>query len=478
MTTQAHAASPQRRTSVFRLISLTAALAVGVSTAFVGGLPSAQAVDPFGFPEWSDVENARQNESAKNAEIKNIRSLLEQLETEVQSTQAIADQRALEAIDAQEKYDEAIYEADQLQQRADAATEKAKESERLASRLAAEIARTGGSGELSAELFANPGSADDWLYRLGQLDMAAGNADSVYASAQQDSNSASALQSQAAVARDELQILSDEAQAAFEQAETAAIAAQSALEKQQNNRAVLEAQLSVLVEDRAATEADYNAGVRWKEFMEAERLRKEEEARQARLEAERQWRAEQQRLADERERARQEQIRQQQEAAANNPGPAPAPAPAPSNPGGGIAAPNPPAASGWVVPQFGRITSGFGWRTDPLGRGTRLHGGLDIAAGCWAPVYASAAGTVSLVSRDAAGANFVSINHGGGIITDYYHLAARAIVNPGQTVSPGQVIGYEGMTGLATGCHVHFQVRYFGTRIDPLPFLRNQGVSI
>lgn len=435
-------------------LATTAAVASVVLVMVVPAAPRADAVDQWGYPTWAEVEAARGNVTAKNEQIQQIRSLISQLETEAANAQALSDQRAAEAIEAQRVYDEAVAVADRLQEQADEASARATQSERAAGQLAAQLARSGGTGDMSAELFANPGSADNWLYRLDLMDRAAGTADSLYQQAQQDSNTAQALQDQASVARDALAQLKEEADAAYLAAQEAAIAAQAAVEEEQERRVELEAQLEVLVEDRAATEADYQAGQRWQAYLaEQERLRIERERREA--EAARQ-------------RALEEQRRLAEEAARNR-----------GSSGGGAVVPvAPPSSSGWRTPHYGRFTSGYGWRNDPLGFGYKLHAGVDIAAGCGTPIYAAAAGVVTLRARDIYGANMLYIDHGGGVRTEYYHMIQPANVYPGQRVGAGQVVAYEGTTGRSTGCHLHFQVRVGGSLVNPESFLNARGVTL
>lgn len=460
--TGVRAATPRWRRLRHALAASTAVAGM-VLVIVVPGTPSADAVDDWGFPTWSEVEAARGNEAAKNQQIEQIRGLIAQLQTDLQTAQALSDQRAAEAIEAQSRYDEAVAVAQRLQEQADEASERATESERAAGQLAAQLARSGGTGDMSAELFANPGSADNWLYRLDLMDRVAGTADSLYEQAQQDANSAQALQDQAAVAREALLGLKQEADATYQAAQEAAAAAQAAVELEQTHRVELEAQLDVLVENRRATEEDYQAGQRWQAYLaEQERIRLAAEA--AAREAERQrWIAEQQRRAA--------------AAAAANQGGGGGGG---SSSGGGASVPvAPPAASGWQTPHYGRVTSAYGYRNDPVGLlGRKLHAGVDIAAGCGTPIYAPADGTVSLRGRDTYGANILYINHGGGVQSEFAHMNAPAVVYPGQRVQAGQVVAYEGETGYVTGCHLHFQIRVGGSLVNPESFLNARGVSL
>ncbi|WP_405218487.1 peptidoglycan DD-metalloendopeptidase family protein [Agrococcus sp. Ld7] len=471
---QAHVRGARSRARRFRVaIAASAAVAIVGSLAVFPGAPSAVAVDQYGYPTWSEVEAARGNVSAKNQQIEQIRGLIAQLESAAVNAQTEADQRAAEAIEAQRAYDEAVAVAQRLQEQADEASARAEESQIAAGQLAAQLARSGGTGDMSAELFANPGSADNWLYRLDMMDRVAGTADTLYQQAQRDANTAQSLQDQAAVARDALQGLKEAADAAYLVAQEAAVQAQVAVEEEQNHRVELEAQLSVLVENRAATERDYQAGQAYRAYLaEQERLRIERERREAE-EARQRAIAEQQRLAA------QAAAQAAAAAAARPPSGGSNPAPPASSGGGGTVPVAPPASSGWVTPHYGRFTSGYGWRNDPVGvLGRKLHAGIDISAGCGTPIYAAAAGTVALRSRDIYGANMLYINHGNGVQTEYFHMSRPAHVYPGQRVSAGQVVAYEGSTGHSTGCHLHFQLRVNGTLVNPESFLNARGVGL
>ena len=107
----------------------------------------------------------------------------------------------------------------------------------------------------------------------------------------------------------------------------------------------------------------------------------------------------------------------------------------------------------------------------PLGQYAHFHTGIDIAAPYGSPVLAAADGLVVSVQHTSVGyGNYVIIAHGGGLLTLYGHLADTTVVE-GQQVGRGQVIGHEGATGLATGPHVHFEVRYNGAVVDPMSYL-------
>lgn len=422
-----------RARGVRRAVALLTS-AVMVVTLISFNASAAFAVDENGYPTWEEVEAARGNEAAAQAEVTRIENLLVQLAANLEAANQLAQQRAQEAAAAQEAYDLAVAEADLLQQQADAAQATADDSRRAAALFVAQLARSGGVSDMSAELFVNPGSADDWLYRLGALDRAGSNAEIAYAQAQQDANTAQSLQDQATVARDALDALNVIAQEAFVAAQEAQAAAQAALEEQQANEATLRAQLEVLIENRAATEADYNAGQEY--YAELERQRLAEIAAAAAAAA---------------------------EAAAQAGG------------GSGWVA---PSGGAWTVPTYGYISSGFGWRQWPLGAGSDFHDGLDFANGCWQPVYAAAAGVIAWHGIDSAGGIYLTIDHGSGVSTDYWHLPESSYLPIGTWVAAGQPVAYIGTTGLSTGCHLHFRIRVGGELVNPLTFLRNQGVGI
>ena len=131
-----------------------------------------------------------------------------------------------------------------------------------------------------------------------------------------------------------------------------------------------------------------------------------------------------------------------------------------------------------------RVTSPFGYRTDPVtGEGGQGHKGIDLTL--WRGYSALSAigaawdGTVTDVRDGVEGfdtvrsaGNRVTIDHGDGVVTKYYHLANGSIpVQVGDSVTAGQVIGQMGSTGYSTGAHLHFQLEIYGEPVDPQPFL-------
>lgn len=114
------------------------------------------------------------------------------------------------------------------------------------------------------------------------------------------------------------------------------------------------------------------------------------------------------------------------------------------------------------------ITSPFGYRTSPVGRGQEFHKGIDIGAPNGAPVYSLKAGTVTYAGWMEGYGKVVVVSHG-DISTLYAHNSSLS-VSVGQTVAGGQQLSNVGSTGWSTGPHIHFEVIKNGTNIDPAPY--------
>ena len=121
-------------------------------------------------------------------------------------------------------------------------------------------------------------------------------------------------------------------------------------------------------------------------------------------------------------------------------------------------------------PGYSRISSEFGWREAPIAGAGNNHKGMDLAAPTGTPIYAAAAGTVTTARYSSSAGNWVVINHGNGLQTDYMHASAL-YVSEGQSVSKGQNIAAVGSTGQSTGPHLHFQVMQNGTPVNPRNYL-------
>ena len=127
----------------------------------------------------------------------------------------------------------------------------------------------------------------------------------------------------------------------------------------------------------------------------------------------------------------------------------------------------------WPLPVAGTITSQFGHRVDPITGEVSSHTGSDIACAEGTPILAAADGVITVANGlDSWGGSYgyyIQINHGGGLETLYAHCS-RICVTTGQQVQAGQVIGYVGHTGRATGSHLHLEVHVNGSRADAMSY--------
>ncbi|MDO9396241.1 MAG: M23 family metallopeptidase [Herbiconiux sp.] len=414
MNSTAHDAS-RRRTRAARVLGALSATALAIATAFAA-VPAPAFADEY--PTWDEVKQAQSDETTKQAEVEHIQSLIETMNSELAAAQAVAIQRGSEYQAAQEAYDTAGYVAGQLEAQAAEAATAAETSNRQAGQLAAQLSRTGGN-DLTVNLLVS-GDQSDLLYQLGAMSKLTEKTAQIYAQAEQDRNTATALTAQAERARDELKGLADAAQQARDEAVAAQDAAAAALQTQQDHQVDLTAQLAVLQENRAATEADFQKGV------------------EARAEAAR--------------------------AAA----------------AAGLSTLPYIAASGWASPFPGaRSSDEYGMRVNPVSGAYLLHSGIDLVYNggtCGATVYAAAEGIVNYAGWNGGYGNFIQINHGGGIATAYGHNTTLLVGN-GDYVQVGQPISLAGTTGNSTGCHLHFEVRENGTAVNPRPFMADQGID-
>jgi murein DD-endopeptidase MepM/ murein hydrolase activator NlpD len=137
------------------------------------------------------------------------------------------------------------------------------------------------------------------------------------------------------------------------------------------------------------------------------------------------------------------------------------------------------SSSGWARPTVGAITSGFGYRVNPVDGGYRLHNGTDLAAGCGVPIYAAHSGTVTYSGWYGGLGNFIQIQDSAVYANGYGHIMPGGLlVRDGQRVRTGQLIARTGETGEATGCHLHFMVIVSGTPINAVPFMRAHGIVL
>lgn len=130
----------------------------------------------------------------------------------------------------------------------------------------------------------------------------------------------------------------------------------------------------------------------------------------------------------------------------------------------------PPKKGRLSWPVQGTVTSRFGMRVHPTFKTKVMHTGIDISAAQGTPVKAAAAGEVLFAGWLRGYGQIIVIDHGGDMTTVYAHLS-RLLVEEGNRVAAGQTIGNVGSTGIATGPHLHFEVRASGDARDPLRYL-------
>ena len=133
------------------------------------------------------------------------------------------------------------------------------------------------------------------------------------------------------------------------------------------------------------------------------------------------------------------------------------------------------APSLWPV--TGRLGSGFGSRQDPINGEGAFHSGIDIEAPSGTPVRATGDGEVTGMTMGAGYGRQIVLDHGHDVLTLYGHLSAVAVI-PGQHVTRGQIIGYVGQTGRATGPHLHYEVRVHHVPVNPHKYLRTTYAQI
>jgi hypothetical protein len=118
----------------------------------------------------------------------------------------------------------------------------------------------------------------------------------------------------------------------------------------------------------------------------------------------------------------------------------------------------------------GFVSSRYGWRMDPITGRRTMHRGVDFSARMGTPVMVTADGVVTFSGVLQTYGNVVEVSHGGGFVTRYAHMQRR-LVQKGQRVTRGDVIGRVGSTGRSTFSHLHYEIEQEGERIDPLRFV-------
>ncbi len=128
------------------------------------------------------------------------------------------------------------------------------------------------------------------------------------------------------------------------------------------------------------------------------------------------------------------------------------------------------------MPVSGNVTSLFGKRTHPVYGTDGFHSGIDIAAPKGTPILAAMDGTVCDTGVGESAGNYVKLFHDNGLYTLYCHMNS-VNTKEGVRIRKGDVIGFVGETGLATGPHLHFEVQRDGEKLDP-SFLLEEAVTL
>ncbi|MFH1356586.1 MAG: M23 family metallopeptidase, partial [bacterium] len=123
-----------------------------------------------------------------------------------------------------------------------------------------------------------------------------------------------------------------------------------------------------------------------------------------------------------------------------------------------------------IWPTEGTITSKFGLRKHPILKTKRFHSGIDIANFNSTDILCSADGTVTFSGRNGGYGNMVVVDHGNGFESIYGH-ADYLLVFEGDEVSRGTVVARMGSTGMSTGSHLHYEIRFAGEPVNPVMFV-------
>ena len=129
----------------------------------------------------------------------------------------------------------------------------------------------------------------------------------------------------------------------------------------------------------------------------------------------------------------------------------------------------------WPCPGYSRLSSGYGNRICPF-HGQEFHDGIDLAAASGTPILAFGPGTVTMSGWNGGYGNYISIDHGGGLMSFYGHCSAL-YVKKGATVKAGQKIAAVGTTGSSTGNHLHFGMHKNGSSVNPQSYVKDSDTT-
>ena len=123
-----------------------------------------------------------------------------------------------------------------------------------------------------------------------------------------------------------------------------------------------------------------------------------------------------------------------------------------------------------IRPLYGRVMSRYGWRRHPVSKKRRFHKGIDIASWAGAPIHVTEDGIVEYAGWSRTFGYVVVVNHNYGYRTYYAHCS-QILVKRKEIVKKGQVIAQVGSTGLSTGPHLHYEIRKWNQRLNPIAYL-------
>ncbi len=245
--------------AVASALSFAAGLALVAGSGTVAmAAPTVRTVD---YPSWGDVQKAKANQAAKQAEVTKIQGILNQLSTQADALGKVAEQKAELSNQASAALAAATKKTDQLQSQADAASAKAAKSSRRASALIAQLAQTGGGNISLGVLFGSAKHTDQLLSTLGIASRLTQSSAEILKQAQFDKNAASSLAASAKVAERKRKALAVDAQTASDAAKNASDAALAQLAEQQAAAKTMYAQLASLKNSTASVEQQYQLGV-------------------------------------------------------------------------------------------------------------------------------------------------------------------------------------------------------------------------
>jgi murein DD-endopeptidase MepM/ murein hydrolase activator NlpD len=240
---------------------LAAALALALLPA-LGGIAPSNASVVADYPSWEEVVAAQKNEARAKALRASLLGQLDGLQEAAQRTQKIADEKGEIYAVAKQAYDEQKIETDALVEQTAAAQAEADEAYAVAAQVIAEMSKSGGSADISPQLFTTPGSPDALLDRLELSRVIGDRYADLYAKAIELRNRADALAAQAEVAQAILEELRIKAEKAYEEARDAAIAAQEKLEQTERDIAAVRSRIEYLAGLRKEATDGYNEGLR------------------------------------------------------------------------------------------------------------------------------------------------------------------------------------------------------------------------